>query len=232
MKPALCQSIMEYFTNTFTSKGVTVWLRFAHEVNYYVTVGTYQGGSTPNPTPYRASRLVLYFMEMLMLSDNPSEYLTAWQNMYAASQSDDKILMHWSPNDDTTSEPVAPWWPGSEYVDIVGVDYYPNADDGLPDFQTAYGSFYNTYAAQQGLPFAIGETGTQLSTGASASIEQREQWLTAVINPSGGFGNYPNYVSCTWFEYNSNTQGPDFTVVIGQPSSVVQQTISNTENGS
>lgn len=44
--------------NQFTSQGVEVWLRFAHEVNYYVlpdTNGTgngpeYPGGSKPAPS--------------------------------------------------------------------------------------------------------------------------------------------------------------------------------------
>lgn len=40
----LCDSVASYFENTFTSKGVTVWLRFAHEMNYYSAVGTYPGG--------------------------------------------------------------------------------------------------------------------------------------------------------------------------------------------
>jgi len=40
----LCESVAEYFADTFTSQGVTVWLRFAHEMNYYAAVGTYPGG--------------------------------------------------------------------------------------------------------------------------------------------------------------------------------------------
>jgi hypothetical protein len=40
----LCASVAEYFENVFTSQGVTVWLRFAHEMNYYSAVGTYPGG--------------------------------------------------------------------------------------------------------------------------------------------------------------------------------------------
>lgn len=43
--PGLCQSIANYFKNTFTSQGVTVWLRYAHEMNYYADSGTYPGGS-------------------------------------------------------------------------------------------------------------------------------------------------------------------------------------------
>jgi hypothetical protein len=159
--------------------------------------------------------------------------MTAWQNMYNAVSGNDKIHMFWSPNDDTSSEPVAPWWPGKQYVDIVGMDYYPNADQGLPDFETAYGNFYNTYAEGYGLPFAIGETGTQLSSGGSASTAQREQWLHTVVNSRGGFGSSAEYyISCTWFEYGPPTNSITFYVVYNQSSSVIYETISNTENGS
>lgn len=106
---------------------------------------------------------------------------------------------YWSPNADTSSEPVAPWWPGKSQVDIVGIDIYPQASgaSGLPSFEDTYGDFYNEYSSQYNLPFAIGETGTGTS-GGSASVDQREQWLTNIINPSSGLGNYPNYISATW----------------------------------
>lgn len=164
---------------------------------------------------------------------NYDEFMTAWKNMYDAIKGNDKIFMFWSPNDDTSSEPVAPWWPGKEYVDIVGMDYYPNADSGIPDFASAYGNFYDTYASANGLPFAIGETGTQLSDGSSASTAQKEQWLKNVINPSNGFGSYSEYyVSCTWFEYGPPTNSIDYYIVYGQSSSTITETISNTEGGS
>jgi hypothetical protein len=113
------------------------------------------------------------------------------------------------------------------------MDYYPNADQGLPDFATAYGRFYDTYAAGNSLPFAIGETGTQLSGGTSATMAQKEQWLKTVINPADGLGSYSEYyISCTWFEYGPPANSIDFYVVYGQSSDVVKETISNTENGS
>lgn len=160
--------------------------------------------------------------------------MTAWENMYNAIKGNDKIFMYWSPNDDTASEPVKPWWPGKAYVDIVGMDYYPNADSGLPTFAAAFGNFYNTYASANKLPFAIAETGTQLSNnGGSASVAQKEAWLKAIINPSGGFGSYSEYyVSCTWFEYGGPTNPNDYYIVYDQSSDTVKQTISNTENGS
>ena len=152
--------------------------------------------------------------------------------MYNAVSGNDKIYMYWSPNVDTSSEPVSPWWPGKEYTDIVGLDYYPSADEGLPDFATAYGSFIETYAIPNRLPFAIGETGTILSNQGSASVAQREQWLKNILNPDQGFGSYSQYyISCTWFEYGP-PGNPTFWVVYDQSTSTISETISNTENGS
>ncbi|KXL47735.1 glycoside hydrolase family 26 protein [Acidomyces richmondensis BFW] len=206
----LCASVASFFESTFTSQGVTVWLRFAHEMNYY---GDPNGGQFVYP---------IY----------SSEFQTAWANMYDAVKSNDKIHMFWSPNYNDSSEPVAKWFPSSaDQVDIVGMDYYPNADEGLPTFAEAYGDFYDAYAKAYDIPFALGETGTQLSDGDAASVAQRETWLKAVINPSNGFGDYPLYMSATWFEY-----GPPITetfyVVYDQSESTIQETISNTENGS
>lgn len=115
------------------------------------------------------------------------------------------------------------------------MDYYPNADEGFPDFATAYGKFYDTYAAANSLPFAIAETGTQTSSQGSATTAQKEQWLKNIINPDGdgGLGNYSEYyISATWFEYGPPANNIDFYVVYGQSSQVVGETISNTENGS
>lgn len=46
--PELCESVASFFENTFTSQGTTVWLRYAHEVNWYTTAASgpeYPGGS-------------------------------------------------------------------------------------------------------------------------------------------------------------------------------------------
>ena len=177
-------------------------------MNYYVDSGTCPGGK------------------------DYSAFMTAWSDVYNAVEDNDNIYMYWSPNVDTSSEPVAPWWPGASQVDIVSMDYYPNADEGLPTFDSAYGDFYNTYAADYGLSFAIGETGTQLIDGSSASVAQREYWLKAVINPSDGFRDYPLYMSATWFEYGLPTNSITYYMVYDQSKATVTQTISNTETGS
>ncbi|KAF2719652.1 glycoside hydrolase family 26 protein [Polychaeton citri CBS 116435] len=208
----LCESVAKYFENTFTSKGVTVWLRFAHEMNYYADP---KGGQQIYPG-----------------GQNYDGFKQAWQTMYNAVSGNSKIYMYWSPNVDDSGEPVAPWWPGAGQVDIVGMDLYPNANNGLPTFAQAYGKFYSTYASANNIPFAIGETGCQAG-GGTCSIDQREAWLKAIINPSGGFGaDFHLYMSCTWFEYGPPTNGDNFYVVYGQSSATVDRTISNTEGGS
>jgi hypothetical protein len=106
-------------------------------------------------------------------------------------------------------------------------DHYPSSQQ--LNFTEIYGSFYDTYAKAYGLPFAIGETG---STG---DVATREAWLKAIINPDNDeLSNYPLYMSATWFEYCYGSEdGSDvFCVVYKQGSTVVDETISNTENGS
>jgi len=203
--PGLCDSVASYFENTFTNKGTTVWLRFAHEVNYYSQVGTYPGGV------------------------NYDEYKSAWNNMYNAVKNNPKIYMYWSPNN-ADSSALQPWFPSPSTIDIVGIDIYPTS--GVPTFADTYGDFYNAFAKPNNLPFAIGETGIQVGQSSSASVSEREQWLKNIINPSEGLGDFPLYFSATWFEYGPPTNGITYYIVEGLSKSEVDQTISNTRAGS
>jgi len=127
---------------TFTDEGITVWLRFAHEFNYYVTDGTYEGGSQ-------------------------QEFVTMWQTLASACKSNDKIKMYWSPNNiGNNADSLDGWWPGADNVDIVGIDVYPK--EGT-NFAAAYGSFYNAFAKKYNKPFYIGETG---STGSDSAKKE------------------------------------------------------------
>ncbi|KAF7874798.1 hypothetical protein EAF04_001972 [Stromatinia cepivora] len=181
----------------FTAKGVEVWLRFGHEMNYYVTDGTYHGTA--------------------------DEFITAWKNVHAAVSSNPKIKMYWSPNVDTSSAPVAPYWPGASYVDIVGIDCYPTASP-LPSsaFSSCYSNFYKTYSAAYNIPFAIGETGYAGSSGNAA-------WVSQLVNQD--MCEYPNYIAASWFEYNKES---DFLIVEGSSSilsSTQQLLLHNTKTG-
>ncbi|KAL9611135.1 MAG: hypothetical protein Q9167_004215 [Letrouitia subvulpina] len=181
--PTVAQQIAAVLNN-FTSQGVEVWLRFAHEVNYYTTENS--GGANGGP---------------FYPGGTPAEFHTAWQTLHAAVASNPKILMFWSPNQNTTSEPIDGWWPGGNYVDIVGIDVYP--DPGAT-FASAYGEFYNAYARGYNKHFCIGETGANQG----GSVAAKEAWVKELANTD--VSAYPCYKSATWFEYN---KGVDFRII-------------------
>lgn len=55
--------------------------------------------------------------------------------------------MFWSPNQYCSGcgpSSLDPWYPGDNYVDIVGIDWYPK--NGYTTFADVYGPFYNYYA--------------------------------------------------------------------------------------
>lgn len=118
--------------------------------------------------------------------------------------------MWWSPNVDTSSAPVAPYWPGASYVDIVGIDCYPSAPLSSSAFENCYGKFYQTYSSANNIPFAIGETGYGTSS-------ENAAWLSQLVNQD--MCEYPNYIAASWFEYNKEA---DFLIVEGS-SSILSQ---------
>lgn len=171
----------------FTDDGVTVWLRFAHEVNWYLTDGTYHGTA--------------------------EDFITAWKNIYNANcKGNEKVKCFWSPNQAGSMSDLQPFWPGQEFVDIVGIDCYPKSSDdtsGSGLFDQLYGDFYNTFSKPYGLPFAIGET--------AAGTGQKEGWLKQLVNQDKT--KYPNYVSMSWFEFDKEA---DFRIVMTDDSALQQ----------
>lgn len=116
----------------FTDEGIEVWLRFAHEVNWYQTDGTYTGTA--------------------------SDFKEAWgvvsdaMDQYAPS-----VKMFFTPNVAQLST-YQQYYPTSGRVDYIGIDYYPQSTGS---FLSTMQPFYDAYCTgKPGAPkFAIGETG-------------------------------------------------------------------------
>lgn len=93
--------------NKFTEQGVEVYLRFAHEMNWYASSqsNTYHGSA--------------------------SEFVTAWKTVAAAVAENPKVSMFWSPNQATFAQSLVSdgWWQGPDTVDIVGIDIYPKSHE-------------------------------------------------------------------------------------------------------
>ncbi|KUI56511.1 hypothetical protein VP1G_03799 [Cytospora mali] len=156
----------------FTNQGLTVYLRFAHEMNCYAKPGCaspeYPGGQ------------------------DYAGFKQAWINVADVCKSIDGCYMMWSPNLQDL-DTLNNWWPGAEYVDIVAVDHYPSSDSEVQEgFEGNYDQFYTEYVKPYGKPFILGET----AYGGSAKYD----WVEDVTNSD--FGSYPLYKGAMWFEYN------------------------------
>jgi len=116
----------------FTDEGIEVRLRFAHEVNWYQTDGTYQGTA--------------------------SDFKAGWAAVAAACKSNDQVKMFFTPNI-ANMQAYQQYFPDDpSTVDYCGIDFYPQSADA--SFTDAMQGFYDF--CQQKNPnsrFAIGETG-------------------------------------------------------------------------
>lgn len=187
----------------FTSQGVEVWLRFAHEMNWYAGKGdVYVGGSGYQPTRQ------VFRTSLILCIIAADEFITAWQTVHAAVASNPKILMFWCPNIDSVAN-IQPWWPGADFVDIVGVDNYPPAGT---TFETAYGEFYDGFAARYNKHFCIGETGSI----EGGTVEAKEAWVSQLA--TADLSRFPCYKSISWFEYQKHspdgTQLYDYRIIV------------------
>ena len=118
--------------------------------------------------------------------------------------------MFWSPNnvgENQDASVLNQWFPGSAYVDIVGIDCYPSSSSTT--FAACYSSFYTEFSAAYGKPFAIGETGADSSF--------KEAWLKQLVSQSAS--TYPNYIAASWFEYDKET---DFRIVMTDSTTLAE----------
>lgn len=93
---------------------------------------------------------------------DPSEYVAAWRYMVDRSRALRIPNLRWlfCPNgDDVGGNTMEQYWPGADYVDLVGADAY----NGFGHWTTFYGLFARPYerlsALKPGSDFWVGETG-------------------------------------------------------------------------
>ncbi|ORY39986.1 glycoside hydrolase [Rhizoclosmatium globosum] len=117
-------------------------------------------------------------------SGDTAAYIALWRKVYTAINAvAPTVAMVWSPNTDTSDGqfPYAPYWPGEDYVDWVGLSlYWKGYENNYPlsfmvnslcpsdytaqmmDSQGPQGSktsFYQEYAVKYNKPFVISEGG-------------------------------------------------------------------------
>jgi beta-mannanase len=98
---------------------------------------------------------------------NAADFVAAFQHIAKLAQSITgmNIIIDWNPNNDntTTSPPLASYYPGNSYVNVVGLDIYgqPLESDSAPLDTSGNASLTGVlaFAKANGKPFALGETG-------------------------------------------------------------------------
>ncbi|KAK4049716.1 hypothetical protein OIV83_003991 [Microbotryomycetes sp. JL201] len=155
----------------FTDAGVDVWLRFAHEVNWYQTDGTYSGG--------------------------PAEFKEAWATVAAAVKDNPKIRMFFTPNVAGSMADYDRYFPEDHstvhYLGCVinqsvrfkqnftlilrsdlsiPADFYPRSK--TDSFLERVKPLYDKYCSDGKIKFAMGETGTDW---APETIEDKFAWM-------------------------------------------------------
>jgi len=133
----------------FTDEGIEVWLRFAHEVNWYLTDGTYSGSL--------------------------SDFQTGWKVVAAAmDQYAPDVKMFFTPNIASDSE-YDQYYPTQGRVDIIGIDYYPSQSG---TFVSRMKNFHDKYTSDT-VKFAIGETGWGQSADITTRLAYVEELTSA-----------------------------------------------------
>jgi mannan endo-1,4-beta-mannosidase len=87
------------------------------------------------------------------------EYISFWiyvQSYLINKKGLHNLLFLWSPNGGYASPPLQTWYPGDQYVDMVGIDVYDHGTDlsGYP------ASHYNEVVALTNKPFVLAEFGS------------------------------------------------------------------------
>ncbi|SPO26116.1 uncharacterized protein UTRI_02391 [Ustilago trichophora] len=180
----------------FTDAGVEVRLRFAHEVNYYVTTGEYAP----------------------MNDMGVSAFKTAWAQVSAACKTiAPNVKMWYCPNaaNLTVYEQYLPDNFNST-VQMIGVDFYPpsNALATAANYIQTVKPFHDKYSSSS-VPFVIAEAGTHAR---DASVQDRIAWLQTLSSDQVKSA-LPNLESITWYnalrktDVLSNGVGGDFRIL-------------------
>ena len=149
--------------NKLLAEGSSViWLRLAHEMDWY------SDSNYLNTDP------------TVKYHGTTDEFKAMWQDV-ANTVDRDRVKMFWTPvgpfkAGDTVDTLNANWFPGGEYVDIVGLDAYGQLYDGEETtFEIRMSAFCAKYPDH---PVHLGETGW-LQGGTAA---QKQYWLEQVTS--------------------------------------------------
>lgn len=156
--------------------GRPVWLRLMPEMN-----GTWYHG----------------------FSGHPAQYVAAWRRIHdlfrAAGATN--VVWVWCPN--LTPANWDPYYPGSAYVDVIGVDAFSNIRYGYQTFEQLFNGFFAHFAGRK--PQMVVETATNSGNGdQSLGIGSAASYISGMASYLRSVGG-PRYgvVAVCWFDVDN-----------------------------
>jgi hypothetical protein len=147
-------------------------------------------------------------------SSTSSEFVDAWRHVVSVFRADGatNVKWVWSPNIQEGSKyPIAPTFPGDEWIDYVGLDGYNWGNkwgEGYSAFDTVFGASYGIVTQLSSKPVLITETS------ASENAGDKSQWIKT------GFMSllpklFPRVEAVVWF---NKVQEDDWRINSSQAS--------------
>lgn len=168
------------------SWGSTLMIRFGHEMN-----GTWYSWS-----------------------GSPESFVAAWRHIVSVFRADGvtNVQWVWSPNiQEGTKYPIAPYFPGDEWVDYVGLDGYnwgTANGETWQSLQEVFAPSYSIVTQLSSKPVIITETSSS-ETGGEKSAWIRSGFMTAIPQ------SFPRVSAVVWF---NRSQEDDWRINSSQSS--------------
>lgn len=133
----------------------------------------------------------------------PAEFVAAWRHIHDlfANAGATNVIWIWNPNviNPVPDVQLKPYWPGSTYVDWVGLTGY-FATTGSHTFDGIYGDTITEVRRFSSKPFIVAET----------SVETGPSEIVSVRNLINGVEKSGDVLGLIWFDYDKN--GVDWTL--------------------
>lgn len=238
--PEALKTLTENLT-AWNAKGVPVLVRFAHEMNG----SWYPWGQQPAlfVKKYREVAEAVHqapSSAMLWSPNEGSGYPFTGGEQEAASGSAELAEMDTDGDGMLTREddPYAPYWPGDDYVDWVGLslyhfgDVYPWGANVIPEegklaqkisgtFRNVHvddsvvPNFYEEYSEAYDKPFVISETAAFFNTSradGASGVAIKEAWWKQLFDAELG-KQFPRLQMVLWFEFSKVEKQPGAPVI-------------------
>lgn len=183
-------------------------LRFGWEMNgdWYRYCGPNNFGPDGSMPWNRVDNLTKYYGDPSK-PDGPERYIEAWKHIHDIFRKNgaDNAIWAWCPNNEEF--PQQPWnttenyYPGDEYVDWVGIDFYNHGSPEWQTFNDLFSGSEGVYLKHKNKPFMLSE----FACAEAPSIGSKGAWITNAFHDIRN--KYRSIRAAVWFSEDKSSLG-------------------------